>query len=85
MKTVIGGIEVIDKQEIGAMIQCQHAATDKFIKREGLQSMRVKGRVYYAKAAVEAAIARRLGLQPEPAPQTASSSVKEPQEPAISG
>ena len=63
MKTVIGGIEVIDKQEIGAMIHCQHAATDKFIKREGLQSMRVKGRVYYARAAVEAAIARRLGVQ----------------------
>ena len=63
MKTDIGGIEVIDKQESGAMIQCQHAATDKFIKSAGLQGMRIKGRVYYARAAVDAAIARRLGLQ----------------------
>ena len=64
----IAGVEVIGRTEINAVLGgVSDATVARFVKAHGLQSMRVGGKVYYAREAVEAAARAALGLKPEAA------------------
>ena len=60
----IAGVEVIGRTEINALLGgVSDSSVARFVKAHQLQSMRVGGKVYYAREAVEAAARAALGLK----------------------